>query len=140
MPNTAFNSFGSAAFGPGIPGLDFGEYGSSVFKDSIPGYGGQVFTPSPEKPSNNFAQTAFGIEALARGVGDVIRAAKGMEPGPPGMAGSFMGQFMQQNQDTVLEKILDRLFTETKSKFDRDEDKKDERLMTSPSASSQPAA
>lgn len=134
MADFPTNFFNSAAFGPNAPslGIDFGSYGSSVFKDSVPGYGGQLFTPSPEKPGNSFAQTALGVGALAEGIGNVIRAAKGMEPGPPGMAGSFMGQFMQQNQDTALEKILDRLFTETKSKFDS-KDEETQKPSTQPS-------
>jgi hypothetical protein len=142
MPNTAFSPFGSAAFGSGFPelgDLDFSGYGSSVFKDSVPGYGGQVFTPSPEKPGNSFAQTALGVGALAEGIGNVIRGIKGMDPAPPGMATSALASFFQQQPDTSLERILDRLLSETQSKFRR-EDQKDDRLMRSPSATSQPAA
>jgi hypothetical protein len=142
MPNTAFSPFGSAAFGSGFPelgDLDFSGYGSSVFKDSVPGYGGQVFTPSPEKPGNSFAQTALGVGALAEGIGNVIRGIKGMDPAPPGMATSALASFFQQQPDTSLERILDRLLSETQSKFRR-EDQKDDRLMRSPSASPQPAA
>jgi len=126
MPNTAFNSFGSASFGPGIPRLDFSEYGSSVFRDSVPGYGGQVFTPSPEKPGGSFAQTALGLGALAEGIGNVIRGVKGMEPAPPGMATSALSNYFQQKPDTSLERILDRLFMETESKFRRKSDESDE--------------
>jgi len=103
MPNTAFSPFGSAAFGSGFPelgDLDFSGYGSSVFKDSVPGYGGQVFTPSPEKPGNSFAQTALGVGALAEGIGNVIRGIKGMDPAPPGMATSALASFFQQQPDT----------------------------------------
>ena len=142
MPNTAFSPFGSAAFGSGFPelgDLDFSGYGSSVFKDSVPGYGGQVFTPSPEKPGNSFAQTALGVGALAEGIGNVIRGIKGMDPAPPGMATSALASFFQQQPDTSLERILARLLSETQSKFRR-EDQKDDRLMRSPSATSQPAA
>ena len=135
MPNTAFNSFGSAAFGPGIPGLDFSEYGSSVFKDSVPGYGGQVFTPSPEKPGSSFAQTALGLGALAEGIGNVVRGIKGMDPAPPGMATSALSNYFQEKPDTSLERILDRLFMETESKFRRKKDEADEA-----SAQPQPAA
>jgi hypothetical protein len=142
MPNTAFSPFGSTTFGSGFPelgDLDFSGYGSSVFKDSVPGYGGQVFTPSPEKPGNSFAQTALGVGALAEGIGNVIRGIKGMDPAPPGMATSALASFFQQQPDTSLERILDRLLSETQSKFRR-EDQKDDRLMRSPSASPQPAA
>jgi hypothetical protein len=140
MPNTAFNSFGSAAFGPGIPGSDFGGYGSSVFKDSVPGYGDRIFTPSPQKPGNSFAQTAMGIGALAEGIGNVIRGIKGMDPAPPGMATSALSNYFQEKPDTSLERILDRLFMESESKFRRREDREDDPLIRPLSTSPQSAS
>jgi hypothetical protein len=142
MADFPTNFFNSAAFGPNAPslGIDFGSYGSSVFKDSVPGYGGQLFTPSPEKPGNSFAQTALGVGALAEGIGNVIRGVKGMDPAPPGMATSALASFFQQQPDTSLEKILDRLLTETESKFRRREDREDDPLLRPLSTSSQSAS
>lgn len=110
MADFPTNFFNSAAFG---------SYGSSVFKDSVPSYGSQILSPSPAKPGNSFAQTALGIGALAEGLGNVIRGVKGMDPVPPGMATSALASYFQEKPDTSLEQILDRLFTETESKFRR---------------------
>lgn len=142
MTNFPTNFFNSAAFGPNAPdlGLDLSVYGSSVFKDSVPGYGEQMFTPSPAKPGNSFAQTALGVGALAEGIGNVIRGIKGMDPAPPGMATSALANFFQQQPDTSLEKILDRLLFETQSKFRRRESPEDERLMRSSSTAPQQAS
>lgn len=134
MPSTAFNP---AVFDPNAPslGIDFGNYGASVFKGSVPEYSGQLFTPSPEKPGSSFAQTALGIGALAEGLGNIIRGVKGMDPAPPGMATSALSSYFQEKPDSSLERILDRLFMETESKFRR---KKDESSETAPEP--QPAA
>lgn len=142
MADFPTNFFNSAAFGPNASnlGIDFSGYGSSVFKDSVPSYGSQILTPSPTKPGTSFGELALGIGAVAEGIGNVVRGIKGMDPVPPGMATSSFAKYFQEKPDTSLEQLLTKLLTETQSKFRRDEDKKDERLMAIPSTSSQPAA
>ena len=138
MPSTPFNPFGADVFStPSIPGLeniDYSKY-SGAFTSPVPSYGSQVFTPSPTKPGSSFGETALGIGAIAEGLGNVIRGIKGMEPAPQGMATSALASYFQQKPDTSLERILDRLFTETESKFRR----KTEESAETP-AQPQPAA
>jgi hypothetical protein len=142
MSDSSFNPFGSSAFPlpggafsiPGLENIDFSQYGGA-FTNPVPSYGERMFTPSPAKPGNSFAQTAMGIGALAEGIGNVVRGIKGMDPAPPGMATSALSNYFQEKPDTSLERILDRLFTETESKFRRKKDEADEA-----SAQPQPAA
>lgn len=138
MPNTSFNPFGADVFStlsiPGLESIDYSKY-SGAFTNPVPGYGSQMFTPSPTKPGTSFGETALGIGAIAEGLGNVIRGIKGMEPAPQGMATRALSDYFTQKPDTTLEKILDRLFTETESKFRR----KNEESTEAP-AQSQPAA
>jgi hypothetical protein len=59
----------------------------------------------------------MGIGSIAEGIGNVIRGVKGMEPAPMGMATRALSDYFSQKQDTTLERILDRLFSETQAKF-----------------------
>jgi hypothetical protein len=74
--------------------------------------------PSPAKPGQSFGELALGIGSIAEGIGNVIRSVKGMDPAPPGMATRSLSDYFGQKEDTTLERILDRLFSETQAKFE----------------------
>ena len=108
MSDSFFNSFGSSAFQlpggafsiPGLENIDFSQY-EGAFTNPVPSYGERMFTPSPAKPGNSFAQTALGIGALAEGIGNVVRGIKGMDPAPPGMATSALSLITSKRNQTL---------------------------------------
>jgi hypothetical protein len=118
MADNYLNPFGAGAFSPNAPQLDLGIDFSSQFQGGFPEYGRQVMAPSPVKPGQSFGELALGIGSIAEGIGNVVRSIKGMDPAPPGIATRSLTDFIGQNKDTTLERILDRLFSETQAKFE----------------------
>ncbi len=115
MADNSLNPFGSSVW-TGSPNVDLGIDFS--FPKDVPGYGRQVMAPSPAKPGQSFGELALGIGSIAEGIGNVIRSVKGMDPAPPGMATRSLSDYFGQKEDTTLERILDRLFSETQAKFE----------------------
>ena len=118
MADNYLNPFGADVFTQ-APNVDLGVDFS--FPKELPSYGRQVMAPSPVKPGQSFGELALGIGSIAEGIGNVVRSLKGMDPAPPGIATRSLTDFMGQNKDTTLERILDRLFADTQSKFARKE-------------------
>jgi hypothetical protein len=131
MTNSYLNPFGSDVFTQ-TPNLDLGFNIPSI--PNVPSYGGQVMAPSPQQPGRSFGETALGIGSIAEGIGNVVRSLRGMDPAPPGMATRALSDYFGQKQDTTLEKILDRIFADTQSKFARKEREPSYERETQPAA------
>lgn len=131
MADNYLNPFGANVFTQ-APNLDFGLNIPSI--SNVPSYGSQIMAPSPQQPGRSFGEVALGIGSIAEGLGNVIRSIKGMDPVPQGMATRALGDYFGQKQDTTLEKILDRIFADTQSKFARKEREPSYERETQPAA------
>ena len=120
MADNYLNPFGSNVWTDGL-NVDFGIGSSTPIE--FPSYGHQVMAPSPTKPGQSFGGLGLGLAIGMAGeaTGNIIRALKGVDPAPPGMATRALSDYFSQKQDTTLERILDRLFADTQDKFTRKE-------------------